>query len=101
MRRRLTDSTFPAFRRPVFRPLRDLYVTLGHARARFALSSVDESGDFRPCRKTQAGGGRRSSDRAADSRMRKRESACAAVPAVAYRLGPTRSTTAIGTRSAM
>ena len=68
------------FRSANFIALRDLYVTVF---ARFALSAVEESADLRPCRKTQAGGLLRANDRAADSGSRKRESACAAVPAEA------------------
>src|SRR3954451_21296728 len=54
-----------------------------HLRLRSARSAVEESGDLRPCRKTHAGGLRRGSVFAAVSGMRKRDSACAAVPAVA------------------
>jgi hypothetical protein len=85
MRARLTDSTRQAFREPTFSARRDFQVTglAGYPRFLSARKAVDDSGDFRPCRNTQAGGRRSGSERAADSRMRNRASACPAVPAVA------------------
>jgi len=85
MRARLMDSTRQAFREPTFSARRDFHVTgfADYPRFRSARSAVDDSGDFSPCRNTQAGGRRSGKERAADSRMRKRASACPAVPAVA------------------